>query len=85
MDDTPKEFQEKYRQMIMRKSGEERLMMGDSMFVTARTLVLASLDPSLTEDEKRRALFLRFYGNDFSPDCKERILHLMTAKENHEN
>ena len=85
MDDTPKEFQEKYRQMIMRKSGEERLMMGDSMFVTARTLVLASLDPSLTEDEKRRELFLRFYGNDFSPDCKERILQLMAAKENHEN
>jgi 7-cyano-7-deazaguanine synthase in queuosine biosynthesis len=85
MDETPKEFREKYRRMIMRKSGEERMMMGDSMFVAARTLVLASLDPALTEDEKRRELFLRFYGNDFSPDCKERILRWMTAKEYHEN
>ncbi|TVQ96049.1 MAG: hypothetical protein EA399_16615 [Desulfovibrionales bacterium] len=85
MDDTSKKFREKYRRMIMRKSGEERLMMGDSMFVTARTLVLASLDPSLTEDEKRRELFLRFYGNDFPPVSKERILQWMSAKENHGN
>ena len=44
-------------------SGQQRLLMALEMFETARQVVLSSLDPSLDEQERRRALFRRFYGD----------------------
>ena len=50
--------------------------MGNSMFATARALAVASIrakEPSVSAAALRRALFLRFYGGDFSPGERERI------------
>ena len=44
-------------------SGPQRLLMALEMFETARQVVLSSLDPSLDEQERRRELFRRFYGD----------------------
>ena len=67
-------LQERY----MKMTGEERVMIATSMYDTAREIVLSSLPPNLTEKEKRVQLFLRFYGNDFSDEEKEKIVnHLM--------
>ena len=64
MNDTSPEIQEKVRQMMMARSGEERFMMGASMFNTAREIVLASFPKNLSNVELKRRLFERFYGNE---------------------
>lgn len=73
MHDTPPEVAALYRAMLMRKTPEERLRMGDDMLACARAFVLASLPPDLSGSEKRAQLFLRFYGQDFDPAERERI------------
>jgi len=60
--DTTPEVARLVRELCARKTGAERLRMGASMFETARTLVLASLPPGLSERELRRRLCARFYG-----------------------
>ena len=62
--------------MLMARSGEARLLMGDSMYGAARALVTASIlarDPSLTPAARRQALFLRFYGHEFDAATRARI------------
>jgi len=77
MEDTPHHVQERYRCQIMALAPEERLRMASSLFDTARALVLAGLPPGT---EPRRALFLRFYGQDFpDPAQRERILAAILA------
>ena len=63
--------------MLLRRSGEERLRMGCSMDSTARALVMASVlgeNPSASPVDVRKALFLRFYGKDFSPLRRRKVL-----------
>ena len=62
MKDTSPEIEQTMRQMIMLRSGAERMIMGASMFDAARALVLASLPQNLCEDELRRRLVERTYG-----------------------
>ncbi|MGR3311025.1 MAG: hypothetical protein ACUZ77_09635, partial [Candidatus Brocadiales bacterium] len=59
------------------KSGQERMMMGFSMSKMARKQVVASIkqdNPNADIKEIRREIFLRFYGQDFSPEEREKIL-----------
>jgi hypothetical protein len=51
--------------------------MGASMFATARVLAAASIrakEPSVSAAALRQALFLRFYGGEFGPEARERII-----------
>jgi hypothetical protein len=76
MPDTSPEIERLFRQMVLQRSGAERMRMGASMFSTARVVAIASLrarEPSMSEPALRRALFLRFYGVDFDPEERERI------------
>ncbi|MGH7828196.1 MAG: hypothetical protein ACREQ7_23830 [Candidatus Binatia bacterium] len=73
MKDTPESIEHKFHTMLMARSGEERLKMGCSMHATARALVKASIaegDPIAV----KQALFLRFYGEEFEPQSRNRIL-----------
>jgi hypothetical protein len=77
MKDTPPEMDARYQDMLMQRSGEERLMMGCAMRETARTLVEASIreqDPQATIETVRKGLFLRFYGHEFDADSRTKIL-----------
>lgn len=77
MIDTPHSVEKLYESMIMRKSPEERLRMGCSMFKAAQEIVLASIrdqDPGLSPKEIKKQLFLRFYDGDFPDSQKARIL-----------
>ena len=77
MKDTPPEMDARYQDMLMQRSGEERLMMGCAMRETARTLIEASIreqDPQATPETVRKGLFLRFYGHEFDADSREKIL-----------
>jgi hypothetical protein len=77
MKDTSPEMESYFNELIMKKTGQERLKMGFSMFDMARRQVLASIlkdNPNADPGEIRREIFLRFYGQDFPPAEQERIL-----------
>ena len=77
MKDTSPEMDARYQDMLMQRSGEERLMMGCAMRETARALVEASIreqDPQATIETVRKGLFLRFYGHEFDADSRSKIL-----------
>ena len=62
MNDTSPEIEKKVHEMMMARSGAERLIMGALMFDAARQVVLASLPKDLPEEELKRRLFERIYG-----------------------
>lgn len=77
MNDTPYDVDERYRAMLMQRTGEERLIMGCAMHDTARAFVEASLreqDPQATAASIRKGLFLRFYGHEFDKPMRDKIL-----------
>lgn len=47
---------------MMRKTPTERLSMGFDMSATARAMVWSSISIDLPEEERRRAFYLRFFG-----------------------
>ena len=62
MNDTPPEVERLVREMMMARSGEERLLMGSAMFDAARDMMIASLPKNLPPLEFKRRLFERLYG-----------------------
>ena len=62
MTDTSPEIAEMVRARLMALSGAERFRMGVNMFEAARRMVLASLPSGLPENEHKRLLFERLYG-----------------------
>jgi hypothetical protein len=77
MKDTPPEVDARYRDMLMQRSGEERLKMGCAMRETARALIEASIrqqDPKASPEAVRKGLFLRFYGHEFDAHSRAKIL-----------
>jgi hypothetical protein len=80
--DTPPHIEKLQREMLMRRSGAERLRMACAMFDSARRLMRASLgDPAGTDGspEMRVRLFLRTYGPDFDPETRDRIAAWLRA------
>ena len=76
MIDTHHDIVVRYRDMMMRKSGEQRLLMGCSMFDTAKQIVRSSIldsRPVITDAEMKREIFLRLYSEEFSRDYTERL------------
>lgn len=66
MNDTSSAMEQKMREMIMARSGEERFIMGALMFDAARDIILASLPKDLPDAELRSRLFERIYGAPLS-------------------
>ena len=73
MNDTAPEMAKLQHDLLMQRSGSERLRMASSMFATAKAMALASFG-NIGEQEKRVRLFLRFYGNDFDAETKARLV-----------
>ena len=69
------------RQLLMQRSGTERLKMGCTMFDTARALMRAGLGDETGLDRSptmRVRLFERTYGREFNPVASARIVaHLL--------
>jgi hypothetical protein len=77
MNDTSPEMDEKMRQMIQLRSPSERAMMGLSMYATSKKLVTDAIlrdNPDISKADLRKQLFLKFYGNDFTPEEQQKIL-----------
>ena len=60
--DTSTEVAQLVHDRLMALSGAERFRMGVDMFDAARRMVLASFPAELTDAERKRRLFERFYG-----------------------
>ncbi len=77
MNDTNPDVAIRFRNLMMSKSGQERLLMGCSMYDTAKQIVLIAIHnrrPGITDAEIKREIFLRFYGLEFSRADKEKFL-----------
>ena len=62
--------------MIMKRSGEERLLMGCSMYTAAKGIVKSSIlakNPDISDKEMKKKIFNRFYGLEFSEKQKKKI------------
>ena len=67
--------------MIQKKTPSERALMGTSMYATSRSLIIRAIkekNPNISEANLRKELFLAFYGDDFTLEAKEKILHCLT-------
>ena len=76
MNDTHPNVAIRYRDLMMSKTGEQRLRMGCSMHDTSKQIVRSAIydsHPEITEAEMRREIFLRFYGHEFSRDDREKL------------
>jgi hypothetical protein len=76
MNDTNPEMAAQFRNLMKAKSNEQRLLMGCSMFDTAKQTTQSAIynqRPSITPQEMRKEIFLRFYGQQFSRAEKEKI------------
>ena len=69
MNDTSPEVAALMREMLMARSGAERVLMCLEMFDAARAMALASFPPGLPEIEGKRRLCERFYGNEVDVDA----------------
>ena len=73
MTDTDSETEILYREMLMARSAEERMMMGARMCGMARAIVIASLPAGLSYVERKIALLRRYYASDFSEETLQKI------------
>lgn len=76
MNDTHPEMAAQFRNLMKAKSNEQRLLMGCSMFDTAKQIAQSAIyaqHPAITPEEMRKEIFLRFYGLDFSQADREKI------------
>lgn len=64
MNDTSEQIAERVREMLMARSGAERVLMGSRMFDSARAMILASFPPGLTDLEIKRLFCQRLYGDE---------------------
>jgi len=76
--DTKFRTEVRYRKMTMARTGEERMLMGDSLYETARSLILAHMK-NASPEELRKTIFTKFYGHEFDRATRERIIARLGA------
>ena len=64
MNDTSDEIAAILRVRYAAMTGSERALLALQMFETAQLVVLSSLDPGLSADQRQRELCRRFYGDE---------------------
>lgn len=83
MSDTTPEMMAQYRAMVLaRPPGGARFKIASDLFDITRSLMIAGIRaarPGITDSELRKELFLRYYGEEFSPEQRERILTAISA------
>ncbi len=76
-DDTHPKIKQFLSDQFAARTGEERLKMGCSMYDFSKKLVEASIvhnNPTISEKDLRKEIFIRFYKNDFSSPALKKIL-----------
>ncbi len=81
MKDTSQKIEDQYRRLLMSKSNYERLVMGTSMYDTAKKCVEMSVkwkNPNITKSECRKEIFKRMYQSDFEPEQFKKLISNLT-------
>jgi hypothetical protein len=63
--DTSPEINARLFAAMMRKTPEERLLMGLDMMATARKIIWSSVETAGNEGERRALFYRRFYGEEY--------------------
>ena len=74
MKDTNEIIEKKFFEMMMKKSGEERIKMGFEMFELAKKSVIASIlyeNSGLSEAEMKVEILKRCYGDNITSETEE--------------
>jgi len=82
MNDTHPDIAVRFSDLMMSKTGQQRLLMGCSMYDTAKRIVRSAIynsRPGITETGMRREIFLRFYGPEFSRADREKFLSALAS------
>ena len=82
MNDTHPEAAAQFRSLMRLKSNEERLLMGCSMYDTAKQIVEGAIlnqNPGIMPQRMKKEIFLRFYGMEFSKAEKEKIFQKISS------
>ena len=69
MNDSSPETAELVREMLMARSGADRVLMASRMFDSARAMILASLPSGLSDLEIKRRLCERLYGDEVNVEA----------------
>jgi len=80
MNDTNSAAAAKFYELMKRKTNEERLLMGCSMFDTSRKIAKSAIYsqyPEIDDLGMKQQFFLKFYGEDFSALQKKRVLQAL--------
>lgn len=68
MTDTTREIEEMQNELWMKKTPQERARFASAMFAAGRRAVIASLPKDLSEEEFKKQLFYRIYGEHLPDD-----------------
>lgn len=82
MNDTSAQIAKKYNEMLMSKSGAERMEMASSMHETARQLILSRYkDNDLSNIVKFKEFLLEsFYGNELSDVYRKKVIEKIKSR-----
>lgn len=72
LNDTTKEIEELQNKMWMERTTQERAEFMFGMFATARRIIIASLPKGLSEEEFKKQLYFRTYGEHLPEDFFKR-------------
>ncbi|MGA1871841.1 MAG: hypothetical protein ACMUJM_25245 [bacterium] len=76
MNDTHPGIKAEFQRLMKMKSNEERLLMGCSMYDTAKMIVKSAIlnkEPKIDAESLREKIFLHFYGIEFDENEKRNI------------
>ena len=73
MNDTSPAITALFREQLMKRSPEERFVMGARMFESAREIALASFPQDLSAAERLYNIFIRYYGREFEALTRKKI------------
>lgn len=82
MNDTHPEMAVRFRELMMSKTGQERLLMGCSMYDAAKEIVRSSIYnnyPGIRKADVKREIFLRFYGHEFNQADREKLISALVS------
>lgn len=81
MNDTSPEVEAMLHKLFMQRSGSERVQMGFEMFSFSRAIVRSSLEAQGYRGvELQKQIFLRTYGQDFTPEQCEKICRALEER-----
>lgn len=74
MESNDKKIEIIYEKMMAKKTCQEKVLMGFSMFGFSSRFLLNSFKDKIPPKKLKESVFLRLYKNDFDEDQQKRIL-----------